>query len=224
MGHRYIRLFALLLSVAAHTGLWYSIGARGPARGEPASAIPGQIAKESAIVVELRSSTRDSRSAQHSKPAQLSHHENAPTEVSPESGAGAIIQPAQQPFLSVASLVEPHYFRSSELTQKPMVVRDIPRDMMLVLPELPQRAAVLRLFISDQGEIDKLVIEDSHLPEAAEQKVEEAFSRMKFQPGRIGRIAVRSQLRIEIRTEDFFLHAPDTRTPPEAEDVFFNAN
>ena len=97
---------------------------------------------------------------------------------------------------------EPHYFRTSELTQKPVVVQDISSSFVIVVPDVPAQAAILRLFVNDEGNIDKVLIEDSHLPEHAERRIRDAFSRIRFQPGKIGRQAVRSQFRIEVLLEE----------------------
>lgn len=107
--------------------------------------------------------------------------------------------------LPIVTAPEPHYFRTNQLTEKPRVLNDVSADLILVLPELPAQVAILRLFINDVGAVDKVVVEDSHLPEGAERRVLDAFAKIGFQPGKIGRIAVRSQLKIEVRTADFSL-------------------
>lgn len=113
--------------------------------------------------------------------------------------------PAASPLIPVIKIPEPNYFRTSQVTQKPVVLRDVTQDLVLVLPELPEEVAILRLLINDHGSIDKVIVEDSRLPETAERRIVDAFAKLTFQPGKIGRIAVRTQVRIEIRTTDFSL-------------------
>lgn len=118
---------------------------------------------------------------------------------------GKDIPAAASPLIPVIKIPEPHYFRTTQLTQKPVVLRDLTQDLVLVLPELPEDVAILRLLINDHGGIDKVIVEDSRLPETAERRIVDAFSKITFQPGKIGRIAVRTQVKIEIRTADFSL-------------------
>lgn len=108
---------------------------------------------------------------------------------------------AAPPIPTLLSRSEPHYFRPSELTQKPVVSLDDPSDMKLLVPGLPPRPAILRLLINDEGEVDRVVVEDSYIPEPTEHLIIDAFLKIKFHPGKIGRIPVRSQLRVEVMLE-----------------------
>jgi hypothetical protein len=103
--------------------------------------------------------------------------------------------------IPIAQPTGPHYFRMSELTEKPALIDDPVADLVIRIPGLPPQPVILRLLISDEGEVDRVVVEDSFLAEDLERKVTDAFAKVRFQPGKIGRIAVRSQLRIEARLE-----------------------
>lgn len=95
----------------------------------------------------------------------------------------------------------PHYFRLSELTRKPEVLQDTVADLIIRMPGLEPQPVILRLLISDEGLVDEVLIEDSFLAAEVEREIRKAFVKVRFEPGRIGRIAVRSQMRVEARLE-----------------------
>jgi hypothetical protein len=90
------------------------------------------------------------------------------------------------------------YFPADSLTQRPLVAVDVPPDLTLVVPGVPAQAAVLRLFINEYGDVDSVIVEDTLLPDAAQKKVTDAFSQLRFHPGEIRSVPVKSQLRIEV--------------------------
>ncbi|HYD62821.1 MAG TPA: hypothetical protein VEC35_20880 [Noviherbaspirillum sp.] len=103
--------------------------------------------------------------------------------------------------IPIAQPTGPYYFRMSELTEKPALIDDPVANLVVRIPGLPPQPVILRLLISEEGEVDRIVVEDSFLAEGIEREVTDAFAKLRFQPGKIGRIAVRSQLRIEARLE-----------------------
>lgn len=108
---------------------------------------------------------------------------------------------AKKPSDAVATLpimAEPYYFPPEELTEKPHLLLDIPPDKVGDLPDISPPPAIARLLINEQGNIDKVLIESSSLSEKARQFVIDSFSNVKFRPGKLGDMAVRSELRIEI--------------------------
>ncbi len=96
---------------------------------------------------------------------------------------------------------EPHYFRLSELTDKPRVAQDVASGLILVVHDIPSQPVILRLFVNEQGGVDRVAIEDSQLPEKNERQIMEVFSKLQFQPGKIEELAVRSQFRVEVLLE-----------------------
>ena len=116
----------------------------------------------------------------------------------PQAGKGRSILPALLPAL-------PYYFSAKDLTQKPLVARDVPADLMLVVPDVPAQAATLQILINEYGEVDQVIVEDSLLPEAAQKTVVDAFVKARFHPGEINGVPVKSQLKIEIMLEDINL-------------------
>lgn len=96
---------------------------------------------------------------------------------------------------------KPYYCLPAELTQTPLVLRDIPPDLIFDLPDAPPQAVVLRLLTSELGEVDEVIIDDSSVPAAAAQPMTEAFRKTRFHSGEIGGTPVRSQIRIEVTLE-----------------------
>jgi hypothetical protein len=94
------------------------------------------------------------------------------------------------------------YFPANALTQKPLVAVDVSPDLMVIVPGVPPQAAVLRLLINEYGDVDSVVVENSLLPDVAQKKVTEAFSQLRFHPGEIRGVQVKSQLRIEVLLKD----------------------
>lgn len=104
--------------------------------------------------------------------------------------------------LPIIGQATPYYFRLSELTLKPRVAQDIPPNMILMVPEAPPQPAILRLLINEHGSIDQVIVENSQLPHAAEQRIIDTFSKLLFTPAEIDNMPVKSQLRIEIMLEN----------------------
>lgn len=55
----------------------------------------------------------------------------------------------------------------------------------------------LQVWISDDGAVERVAL-NSPMSEKEEQLLLAAFASVRFQPGRIGRIAVRSHLALEV--------------------------
>lgn len=97
---------------------------------------------------------------------------------------------------------KPYYFSISELSVKPAVVIDLPEDLRLTIEGLPQQIAVLRIQISEYGDIDRVIVEDTLLAESVQNKVSDAFSKTRFLPGERNGVAVKSEMRIEVFLEN----------------------
>ncbi|WP_420476294.1 hypothetical protein [Noviherbaspirillum sp. ST9] len=135
--------------------------------------------------------------AQSSAEAQLARQ---PLIENPATGPQREL-PQEAQGLVVAQPAGPRYFRLSELTQHPSVKQDALTGLVLHHPGLPPQPVILRLLISDEGKVDRVLVENSFVGADVERQVNEALSRVMFEPGKIGRIAVRSQLRVQARLE-----------------------
>ncbi len=187
---------ALLLSLAAHLGLGLVIGidnGMGPVAPPMLAGIltvhlgnaDGAAAGETKI-------SSSPESTEYSKTAK---------ESSLDSQATAQRSVETPPMFPIRGHGDVRYFQLNELTQKPFVAHGLVADTILVVPGVASQPATVQLWINDRGDIDHVTIEDSSLSEEAERLVIAAFSKVKFHPGRIGRIPVRSQLRMEIMLE-----------------------
>jgi len=207
-------LLALILSLGAHIALGLMIGCGGRASTElhranissnpiqarlvkPVStiaAISPAIAKQ-AISENVPRSTEASINATavtNSKTTIWTTTEAVP-EVSSMQGA--------EPAASLLSLPEPRYFPMNELSERPILEKNIPPDKTIDLPDIPIQSGVVKLLINEQGSIDKVVFDGTSFPEEVKQFVTDSFSAVRFKPGKIGELAVKSQLSIEVTLE-----------------------
>ena len=93
------------------------------------------------------------------------------------------------------------YFRSSELTKRPRPLRSV----SLSYPVMEDSAnnqqngsVTLRIFIADTGDVDQVVVEASDLSMAFQDYAVQTFSQVRFSPGKIHDLPVRSQMRLEV--------------------------
>lgn len=121
-------------------------------------------------------------------PKEAAHHEGKAAE-----GTQKIFDSAR------GDLPEPYYFNSRELTQKPLVAVDIPVGFALLVSEAQSQIAILRLLINEYGDIDRILVEDSSLPEQTKTVLLNTFNEMKFHPGEVDGKAVKSQLTLAIQ-------------------------
>jgi hypothetical protein len=98
--------------------------------------------------------------------------------------------------------IEPHYFQPKELTEKPQVLQDVFPTAKLSLPGVSIQSVVVRLLINEPGEADRVEIDESGLTDEAEGVVAQAFSKLKFYPGKLDDSFVKSQLKIEVTLEN----------------------
>lgn len=106
--------------------------------------------------------------------------------------------------LSQESLLdpEPTYFSLSALTQKPLVKIDIPLDFALRIRRLPKDDFILQLLINERGEIDRVLADSASLRDEVLQGLFGAFQNVKFYPGEIDGIPVKSRLKISIHLDE----------------------
>lgn len=102
--------------------------------------------------------------------------------------------------IPIPAHTEAHYFPVRDLSLRPSVIRDVSPAIRFV--GVPAQTVILRLFINEEGSIDRVDTEQSFLPEAMEESLREAFAAVKFQPGIREGAPVKSQMRIEVRLED----------------------
>jgi hypothetical protein len=194
-------VLALGLSLMVHAGLVAAICIGGIAQPGPVSLPDFDATGMQVVMVELGREDRTFSVTEHLRetPGKLVKMADSmpadAVQIPRDTGKGSSILPALLP-------APPYYFSAKDLTQKPLVVRDVPADLTLIVPDVPAQAATLQILINEYGEIDQVIVEDSLLPEAAQKTVVDAFVKARFHPGEINGVPVKSQLRIEIMLED----------------------
>ncbi len=92
---------------------------------------------------------------------------------------------------------ERHYFGPEAMTEQPEVADGLVAGKLLVVPGITPQTVALQVWVSDEGKVERVAV-DSPMNLEEEQLLLAAFASVRFQPGRIGRIAVRGRLAMEI--------------------------
>jgi len=100
---------------------------------------------------------------------------------------------------------EHHYFGAGEVTELAVVAEGLAGGKVLVVPDFQPQAVSLQVWVSDEGVVDRVELE-TPMAEADRQRLLAAFAKVRFLPGRIGRIAVHSRLSLRILV-DYALRA-----------------
>ncbi|MGW8392836.1 hypothetical protein [Pseudoduganella sp. HUAS MS19] len=183
---------ALLVSGLVHAGLALLLvgQASRTASDGGRSAAPGP-----AMMVRLVSAAQPA--APDSAPQSIAAAPAAPqaapaAQLKPAAGAGGDAGP---------ETAERHYFGASAMTQQPEAAEGLVAGKLLVVPGITPQTVDLQVWISDEGAVERVAL-DSPMSEEEEQLLRAAFAGVRFQPGRIGRIAVRGHLAMQIMLDD----------------------
>jgi len=117
------------------------------------------------------------------------------------SRAAAAPKPAPAPVAPLQPQPEHHYFGAEAMTRQPEVTEGLVAGKLLVVQGITPQTVALQVWISDEGAVERVAL-DSPMTEKEEQLLLAAFASVRFQPGRIGRIAVRGHLAMEIMLDD----------------------
>jgi hypothetical protein len=186
------RTLALGISLAVHAAIYFSVDFGGTAGGR----LNDAAAPHKVITVAFISANAPGDSMREREVA-LSGSRASVEPVRP----AAAVQNESAALLPLPLPPRPHYFPASQLTLKPVVLQDIPANLTVDVPNASGQAAVLRLLINELGEIDKVIVDESSVPERAAQAIAEAFRSIRFRPGEQDGAPVKSQLKIQIMLE-----------------------
>lgn len=126
----------------------------------------------------------------------------ATTDTIPSKVASSPAAAAQAPLPEgLISLPGPYYFPPQELSRKPQTVAPIPLEYPENAPPVARNHVVLRLLISEIGNVDRIIVETADVPKELEFLARQAFANAKFQPGLRGDTPVKSQMLVEITFE-----------------------
>jgi len=194
---------ALLISALVHGGI--ALVLLGQASRQ---ASVGRSAEQGgpALMVRLVSAGQPAPHASEVVPAPVSARGAVPTneddlpvsvdeKVAEESDAAAL----------GARPTESHYFGAGEVTELAVVAEGLIADRLLIVPGMKAQAVSLEVWVSDEGIVERVEL-DSSLPETERELLLAAFAKVRFLPGRIGRIAVHSRLSMRILV-DYMLRA-----------------
>ena len=176
-------LLALLVSAGAHLGLWFAVGS-----GAYRQTTSVLHADRAALAVYLVQPDRDAMTAPSPPDGQA-----APAGARPQRPALA-----QRPPEPAPALPAPRYFPLNALTQAPRVASGLIGEGLLVIPGIGAHQATIQVWINERGEVDRVAIAESDLPEDTRQQVIAALAAVRFHPGKIGRITVSSQMQMDI--------------------------
>lgn len=187
---------AVAASIAMHSALIFGLQPeRGMRAGRPQSG---------GLVVHLESAGDLTGVSTAATPATSAPQAMPGAIPAPAPTAGALPQQAATPALEVRGLNAPpvpHYFRASELDQRPVPAGDI-------FPEFPGKAAVrsgrvrLRILIDERGMPDKVTVLKAEPPEVFDESALTAFGNARYSPGILNGQPVRSELLLEVDYED----------------------
>lgn len=93
-----------------------------------------------------------------------------------------------------------YYYPVKDLTQKPVLPEEMTPDLVLVPNKDFPQPLIVSLLINERGEIDQLVFPPK-LPEAVQQQINTVFAQLKFVPGSIAGVLVKSRLDVQIMVE-----------------------
>lgn len=119
------------------------------------------------------------------------------------------LRPNEKPLFPIFRPTEPYYFRGKDLTEKPLVLRDIPPDVGHFLLDVMPQSVMAHLLVNEAGDVDQVILEDSELPPHAESLLRGVFLKVKFRPGKIGSMAVKSRVKIEVTIEPVSTASPN---------------
>jgi hypothetical protein len=134
--------------------------------------------------------------ASDSSAAESAERVAAKADEEPEGWSGEEGQPQIVPLP-----MEPRYFRPSELTRKPRILEEVSLAFPTSVGSVVAGKMILRLLIGESGRVDKVIVEQTELPESFQASAINSFSQATFLPGTIEDVPVKSQMRIEVSYE-----------------------
>jgi TonB family protein len=114
---------------------------------------------------------------------------------SPEPPAVLLARPVPAP---PALPLAPRYFGADELDTRPQILSHV-EPQFPVLALAPEGRVVLRLYVDEQGRVERIATETDDPGGAFAAAAREAFGGARFLPGVRNGVAVKALLRVEVR-------------------------
>lgn len=96
----------------------------------------------------------------------------------------------------------PVYYTTDQLTKRPQPTVSTELDPPELMPIVASGTIILKLWISDLGEVSEVEIEESAMPEAFTRQAVAAFKHLRFLPGERNGVRVGTVMRIEVNYLD----------------------
>ncbi len=101
-----------------------------------------------------------------------------------------------------AAVVEPFsYLPAHRLTTRPLIKTDIDAILPATFYGIAPQRLILQLLINQYGDVDRVVVEESALPQVLLAELQAKFLQARFTPGRLDTQAVPSAVRIEVQLQ-----------------------
>lgn len=182
---------ALLISALAHLGVLLFLLSR---PGGPAGRAARIVQPGPALVVHLIAASPAQTPVREEPPAIAALPAPEPAVVAREGKVEALEADAPKP-------AELRYLDGPDLTRRPEVVAGLVSDTLLIVPGLKAQGVALQVWINEEGAIDRVVL-DSELSEADQELLLAEFVKVRFSPGRVGRLPVRSHISMHILVDN----------------------
>lgn len=92
----------------------------------------------------------------------------------------------------------PTYYTTDELTKPPRPSSEPKLDVPRAIARAVSGKVILKLWINELGNVDSVEVESSNLPETISGMAAAAFGKLRFVPGEIDGMRVRTLMRIEV--------------------------
>lgn len=135
-----------------------------------------------------------------SKPGPVVKPQASEGSSSTDQGAAQRLSSDPMPLLG-GPLPELHYFPPDELSVKPQLISDAEVSRPTFIPDILPLPVLVQLLINEQGGVDRVILGENFLSDVARNYIVESFSGMKFSPGMLGALPVKSQLQIVVNLD-----------------------
>jgi hypothetical protein len=187
---------AVVISVLAHVGLLGVLGSK------PLSVKSSNLVTPASLTLWLHQtqiSSAASNSAADEKPPTVTNGEAAIAIV--VNSTDTQRSQASPPSPDTTANIGLYYYPTEALTAKPIFLHAIGAPDPMFIPDVMPLPVVAHVYISENGHVDAVVLDDNFLSDTALQFIEASFTAMEFRPGLLGTLPVKSELTIEIKLD-----------------------
>ncbi|WP_338848084.1 hypothetical protein V8J88_04585 [Massilia sp. W12] len=156
---------------------------------------PQQIAPAIADASPASASLAEQQEAQASEPAPLLSTTPSPAPRAEPLSPAQATEGDQAMFRNLGA----YYFSRQELDQAPRLLENVSNELSIAIPGIDGQILVLQLMINEDGAMDRVEVQKSSLNREQAQQVALHFMRLRFTPGRVDGMDVKSKMLIEVQ-------------------------